>query len=158
LWNVAQNDQSAYDLSVYGPNGFLRTFRGSVSPKAKANLDIEARYDVNAYDKDDIDLVLAITNRGPVRCRVSVTNAYDRDAVERELHPGQSFDERFSLRASFGWYDLAVAVDTDRNFLRRLAGHVENGRDSASDPAIGAVGLETHASSGAPAEVGHLRS
>ena len=33
--------------------------------------------------------------------------------------------------------DVVVGVNTDRNFLRRLAGHVENGRDSASDPAFG---------------------
>ena len=53
------------------------------------------------------------------------------------LRPGQSFHKRLSLRSSFGWYDVTVEADTDRNFLRRLAGHVENGRDSASDPAFG---------------------
>jgi len=41
------------------------------------------------------------------------------------------------LESSFGWYDLSVQTDADRDFLRRLAGHLENGRDSASDPAFG---------------------
>jgi len=44
-----------------------------------------------------------------------------------------------SVKSSYGWYDLGIRVDTDPGFLRRLAGHVENGLDSASDPAFGAV-------------------
>jgi len=63
-------------------------------------------------------------------------------------HPGQSLDARFSLRDSFGWYDIAITVDGDAGFLRRLAGHVENGEDSASDPAFGAV--RKHAKSAEP--------
>ncbi|MBO0517499.1 phospholipase domain-containing protein, partial [Streptomyces beijiangensis] len=34
------------------------------------------------------------------------------------------------------WYDLTVVSDKDAGFLRRLAGHVENGRPGVSDPAI----------------------
>jgi phospholipase C len=41
-------------------------------------------------------------------------------------------------RRSNGWYDLAVTSDHDHAFLRRLAGHVETGRPSTSDPAIAA--------------------
>src|SRR6185295_5261650 len=134
-WNVAQNNQGRYDLSVYGPNGFLRSFRGSASSHTKANLEIDCRYDI-----DEQDLVLVITNRGPIACRVSLADAYDDDSEGRALRPGQSFHKRFSLRSSFGWYDVMVEVNTDQNFLRRLAGHVENGRDSVSDPAIGNVG------------------
>jgi phospholipase C len=40
------------------------------------------------------------------------------------------------LRDSQFWYDLAVACDQDSTFLRRLAGHVETGRPSTSDPAL----------------------
>ena len=34
------------------------------------------------------------------------------------------------------WYDVAVRAD-DGDFLRQAAGHLENGNDSASDPAFG---------------------
>ena len=137
-WNVARTDQGRYDLSVFGPNGFLRTFRGSLSPQASAKLDVDMR-----CDPDELEIALRITNRAPLACRVSLANAYesDRDRDDdrrgRSLRPGQSLEARFSLRASFGWYDIAIAVDTDANFLRRLAGHLENGKDSASDPAFG---------------------
>jgi len=138
-WNVAQSSLGKYDLSVYGPNGFLRAFRGSVTPGTKANLDVDCRYDVGDYE-----LVLVITNRGSVVCRVIVGDSYSDDSDTRILRPRQSFQKRFSLRSTFGWYDVAITVDTQKDFLRRLAGHMENGRDSASDPALGDIGHRGH--------------
>jgi len=41
------------------------------------------------------------------------------------------------LHKSFGWYDFTVQVGSDASFERQLAGHVETGRDSMTDPAIG---------------------
>jgi len=139
-WNVGAATQGRYDLSVYGPNGFLRSFRGNASPGAKANLDVDASYDVDGHG-----IGLLVTNRGPVPCRVTGASAHDQRSLVRLLRPGQSFRERWSVRSSFGWYDLALEVDTDTDFLRRLAGHVENGRDSASDPALGGIGHRTPA-------------
>jgi phospholipase C len=39
----------------------------------------------------------------------------------------------------FGRTDLKVHVDSDASFQRQLAGHVETGKPSVSDPAIGAA-------------------
>ena len=39
-----------------------------------------------------------------------------------------------------GWYDLAVSVAADPVFLRHIAGHLETGKDSATDPLIGVFG------------------
>jgi phospholipase C len=55
------------------------------------------------------------------------------------LDRGQSFRKNWQLRASHGWYDLVIHVNTDQGFQQRLAGHIETGRDSASDPGIGIV-------------------
>jgi phospholipase C len=43
------------------------------------------------------------------------------------------------LNALHGWYDLIVTVAEDPSFNYRLAGHVETGRDSFSDPALGGL-------------------
>jgi phospholipase C len=43
------------------------------------------------------------------------------------------------LQQYFGWYDLVVSVSQDSTFEHRLAGHVETGRDSFSDPALGGL-------------------
>jgi len=123
--------QGRYDLSVFGPNGFLRVFQGSVASRAKGNLDVESR-----YERDDPAIVLEITNLARERGRVTITSGYGGDTVRHDLRAGESFQQRFPLEKSFGWYDLLIQVDTDPTFLRRLAGHVENGRDSVSDPGI----------------------
>jgi len=106
-------------------------FRGGASPNA-GNVEVESSYDV-----DDSTIVLRVTNLGRVPTRVRITNAYDNDRARRTLRPGQTFDTRWSLTSTFGWYDLVVESESDPEFLRRLAGHLENGQDSASDPAIG---------------------
>jgi phospholipase C len=129
-WNVAANPQRRYDLSVYGPNGFFRQFKGSASG-ARANLDV-----LCDYDDDGDGIVTRITNNGPM-CRVSAVNIYGHDGVSRFLMPGQSFTKHWPLHDSYNWYDIVIEVDTDHDFIRRLAGHVETGRPSASDPAFG---------------------
>lgn len=49
------------------------------------------------------------------------------------LAPGERETVCFEpLRTSHGWYDLAASVGGDSAYLRRFAGHVENGRPSIS--------------------------
>jgi phospholipase C len=121
-----------YDLSVFGPNGFFRQFRGNVGQDAKVDLDIHVHYDV-----DDYALILRIRNEAHSRCRLRITNAYRDDVIADELPRGRALEKRFSLKKSFGWYDLTVTADADSHFAWRMAGHLENGHDSASDPQLG---------------------
>jgi phospholipase C len=135
-WDLSSS-QGRYDLSVFGPNGFLRQFRGTVAPNAPA--DLEIRVD---YEADDDTLVLRVTNHGHASSRVRIANAYTDDSVIEVVHRGKALEWRWSLKAAFGWYDLSVTTDSDANFLRRAAGHLENGRPSFSDPALGGVVVE----------------
>jgi hypothetical protein len=79
-----------------------------------------------------------ISNAGTQRATVSVLDAYNGQVVTRQLLPGQSFEAMWSRQDYFGWYDLTVTVAEDPRFDYRLAGHIETGRDSSSDPALGA--------------------
>jgi phospholipase C len=45
----------------------------------------------------------------------------------------------WELHQSFGWYDLVATVESDSTFRYQLAGHVETGEESRTDPAIGVV-------------------
>ena len=132
-WNVASNVNGEYDLSVYGPNGFLRAFKGGTGA-GRANLDIASR-----YGDDDAELELTVTNRGTAACTVNIVSSYTNEAVTHWLDRGQSVRKHWRLRTSHGWYDLVIHVNTDQGFQQRLAGHIETGRDSASDPGIGIV-------------------
>ncbi|UNO42999.1 phospholipase C, phosphocholine-specific [Streptomyces sp. MST-110588] len=126
-WNTAYS-QGVYDLTVHGPNGFLRTFRG---PGKTAGPEVTARHNAGT---GHLDLVL--TNAGGTACRLTVENAYGGKPAKITVRPGARVTHTVDLRASRRWYDVTVVSDTDRTFLRRLAGHVENGTAGTSDPGI----------------------
>ena len=58
---------TSYDLSVYGPNGFLRAFKGNVAAGAAraTNLDVGASYD--SEERGGITLRITNTGKRPLR-------------------------------------------------------------------------------------------
>jgi phospholipase C len=130
-WTVA----SAYNLSVYGPNGFVRYFKGSVGASA-AVLAIQTICILEDFGL----LAWTITNASAHNATVNVLDAYSGNKVSKLLLPHEPmFEAGWPLHESFGWYDLVVTVSQDATFESRLAGHVETGRDSFSDPALGGL-------------------
>ena len=132
-WQIS----SQYDLTVYGPNGFVRYFKGSIgkggSGATAAALAVHSR-----YNRDDCGSIgLTITNIGTSKATVILRDAYTGNKDLRLLWPGETLDDESRLNRSCGWYDLIVAVNEDPTFECRLAGHVETGDDSFSDPALG---------------------
>jgi phospholipase C len=132
-WDIAASGQTEYDLSVFGPNGFLRVFEGSISEGATANLESAIVYDVGRYG-----VTLEIYNRGGESSRVRVFDYYKNRTTELEFDSDRKLTEFYSLGNSHGWYDLTIETESDPSFQRRLAGHLETGYDSVSDPAIAA--------------------
>jgi phospholipase C len=130
VWNVT----SSYDLSVYGPNGFLRSFKGNIAPGA-AVLDVVSKYGTHGLGS----IAWAITNRANVQAEVSVLDAYTGKSASKFLQSHQSFTDELQLDRFGGWYDLIVKVSGDASFKYQLAGHVETGKDSISDPALGGL-------------------
>jgi len=131
-WPITAKQKTAYDLSVYGPNGFFRTFKGSFGGRHGANLVIRALYQV-----DRPAIALDIHNRASSKSKVQIFDAYAKQTVVRLLEPGERITHHWQLRDTYGWYDLTVKVESDSSFEQQLAGHVESGCDSATDPAIG---------------------
>src|SRR3974390_341807 len=129
---LGTNGAASYAFSVYGPNGFLRTFMGSLADNS-ANLTVNA-----VYDCDEEGIALAIRNHGSTAVKVSIFDAYSGRTHKRELQPHESITFAADLHESFGWYDFRGSVESDASFQRPLAGHVETRRHSKSDPAIGA--------------------
>ena len=129
-WNASPS----YNLSVYGPNGFVRYFNGSVGPKT-ANLDVSSMYETD--DRGSIQWT--ITNLASTHADVSVLDGYTGKVSTRLLHPNETFEDELSLDRFHGWYDLIVTVNGDSSFKYRLGGHVETGKDSFSDPALGCL-------------------
>ena len=125
----------AYDLWVLGPNGFHRHFIGDA---AAPEPSIAAAYDAAAGS-----LTLTLVNPGAAT-QVSVSpRAYQ--AVLKpwaaSLPAKGAAAHRWSLAASHGWYDLQARVMGHGRYLRRLAGRLETGAPSISDPAMGGPAL-----------------
>ena len=60
-----------------------------------------------------------------------------RDGANPRGRSRQSIDIVWPLADSAHWYDLRLTSDHDKHFERRLAGHIETGQASTSDPAYG---------------------
>ena len=124
LWKVTGG---VYDLSVHGLNGFLHSFAGDfASPTVAA-----------AYDAKQGSIRLDFLSSVDIPHRLHITSAYTGKTISHVLDPDEFYTLTEDLEESFGWYDFTIESETLPKFRRRLAGHVETGRDSMTDPAIG---------------------
>jgi phospholipase C len=129
-WTVTRS----YGLTVYGPNGFTRYFRGSIGAGAAA-LQVDSEYGTD----DEGSILLSVRKTSSQKATVTVLDAYSGEKVTRGLGPGGHAEGEFSLDRFRGWYDLVITVAEDPSLQYRSAGHVETGRDSISDPAMGGL-------------------
>jgi phospholipase C len=115
-WPVAGD----YDIHVHGPNGFFRRFAGD------AGTD-QVRVELRRHGRTQR---LDVHVDAPRGVKVTVEDAYgDRMTAGRR-------PVTIDATATGGWYDLTVVVEGS-GFLRALAGHLETGRPSVSEPALG---------------------
>ncbi|GAB2966176.1 phospholipase C, phosphocholine-specific [Amycolatopsis acidiphila] len=122
-WSVS----GGYDFTVHGPNGFLRRFAGN-----GAGVEVSAR---PAGGSGDLNVVLTNSGSAPVSVTVATAGGYGRDRpTGYQLRPGARVVHPVRTGDTAGWYDLSV---TAGQFVRRLAGHVETGRITLTDPGLG---------------------
>lgn len=134
IWDTATDD-GRYDLWVLGPNGFHRHFAGRLAAGAQAAPDIQA-----SYDAPGALLRLTLTNPGKRAVEFHIADAaYGQRAQTRRVAAGATSQCDWDVGRLGGWYDCAVTLtDTPAaTFLRRLAGRLETGKPSTSDPAMG---------------------
>ncbi len=127
--NANANNGAGHDLWILGPNGFHRHIRGQ---------GLEAQLAPQRSGAESLTLTL----RNPTKAELTVKVTPRAYAPAHEpwrvtLAPGDTAARTWPLKPTAGWYDLAVEVDGDATYLRRFAGHVETGRASLSDPAMG---------------------
>jgi phospholipase C len=126
-----------YDLWVLGPNGFQRHFRGDAADGAGR---VSA-----AFDPARREIRLTLSNPGPKVAAVTVVpQAYEgvhKAASFPPLAPGMALTTRYALSRTGGWYDLLVAFGTSPATMVRLAGRLETGAPSFSDPAMAGPAL-----------------
>ncbi|MYS21103.1 phospholipase C [Streptomyces sp. DvalAA-14] len=124
---------TAYDITVVGPNRFLRHFTGDVDAAGKS-AQAQAQYAADGHGSHaGLALELTLTNTGQHAVTFTVTsNHYIKDRpvtyhVAAHGHATHTVDARAK---SGGWYDLSVTVSGDSSWSRRYVGHIEDGSDS----------------------------
>ncbi|GAA4594290.1 phospholipase C, phosphocholine-specific [Planotetraspora phitsanulokensis] len=112
----------SYDLLLTGPNGFRRHFRGGLADQVEVTSEI---------DPGSRTVLIDLVNTGgsPADVRIAPL-AYGGEPRSLRLPAGGV--ERVEWQAASGWYDLLVTVEGDDGWLRRLMGHIENGRPSVT--------------------------
>jgi phospholipase C len=119
-----------FDVTVVGPNRFLRRFTGDTAA-AGAQLSVRAEYTEGARPR----LRLTLANHGDQAVTFTVTaNAYSKDKP-RICQVGAHQSGTCTadpLAGAGGWYDLTVTASTDPSWSQRFTGHLENGEPSVT--------------------------
>jgi hypothetical protein len=132
-WTVTRS----YGLTVYGPNGFTRYFRGSIGAGAAA-LQVDSEYGTD----DEGSILLSVRKTSSQKATVTVLDAYSGEKVTRGLGPGGHAEGEFSLDRFRGLVrprhhgrrgsELAVPIGRARRDRARQ--HLGSGDGRAGDP------------------------
>ncbi|HUY48189.1 MAG TPA: phospholipase domain-containing protein [Streptosporangiaceae bacterium] len=120
-----------YDLTVVGPNRFLRHFTGDVSATG-VTAQVTAAYYQGGFGPKP-KLALKLTNSGKEALTFTVTPNYYSKEPARTYHVhahSSATHVAGPLASSNGWYDLSVTISGDGSWSRRYAGHLEDGTAS----------------------------
>lgn len=116
-----------FDLSVYGPNGYFVQQRG-VAGSPEPSITLQA-------SSSQRSVRITLRNPSPTAVTLAVVESYTKLKHEAEsIASGAEVSFELPLDVSSGWYDVAVTQHDNAGFLRRFAGHVEDGKPSTSDP------------------------
>ncbi len=122
-----------YDLTVVGPNRFLRRFTGDATAAGKTAA-VTATY-APAPDTGKLALWFKLANGGSSAVTFTVTShAYRTDGPwTYTVAAGASTSDHFNAVAyTGGWYDFTVTVSGDASWSQRFTGHLETGAPSVS--------------------------
>ena len=121
----------AYDLSVIGPNRFLRRFAGNTNNAGKG-CNVTSSYAVDP-NSGELALYFMLSNSGSqaVTFAIKSNNYLSGGPWLFNVGPGSSVLTFFPVVTSnYGWYDFSITVSGDSAWLRRYTGHMETGTAS----------------------------
>ena len=130
-WDLSDFKDGIYALTAYGPNGFMRGFKG----KDEA-LQVQATYETGKAGKLTGNLLITIRNEGKESLTIEAKDkAYSKWSKKTNLASGKSVAWKIESQQQSGWYDLTVKV-VNRPFERHFAGRVETGKHTKTDPQL----------------------
>lgn len=130
-WNLSDFKDNTYAFTAYGPNGFMRGFKGQDEA-----LHVRASYELGINKKPTGNLVIYLKNEGKETLNINVKdNAYRLWNKKIALKADQSITWIMDTKQQSGWYDITLTI-LNRSFERHFAGRVETGKHSKTDPQL----------------------
>lgn len=125
-----------YHLNVVGPNGYQREYGGMLAAATASGGARPEAWLNYAGAAGAVDIVLSNAEGARAVSFTVADNAFGRAASTHTVAAGQQATVRVTLAASYGWYDISVTCDLDSTYLRRMAGRLETGLASRTDPVL----------------------
>jgi phospholipase C len=115
-----------FELVLYGPNGYYVQQKGtSGSQEPVVHLEI---------DPSGHSLKLTLRNPSDAPVTLDIWEGYTKFTTSQNLAPHAETNMQIDLPAACRWYDVSAKIATNKGYLRRFAGHAENGKPGTSDP------------------------
>jgi phospholipase C len=112
-----------YDVAVHGPNGFLREATGGA---ATTGVEVAVTI-IGSASHPTLRITFSSTTSGTVSAAVTGLDGKTRTVP---VTPGSQSISLDPVQHTSGWYDVTVTLGAHRDYRRRFAGHLENGRPS----------------------------
>ncbi|OKI28504.1 phosphocholine-specific phospholipase C [Streptomyces sp. CB03911] len=121
-----------YDLSVTGPNRFLRRFKGDAT-KAGKTAAVTASYAIEP-GSGKLAIWFKLANSAASAVTFTITsNNYRTGTWTYQVPAGGNVSDFFNAVAGQnGWYDFTVTVNSDSSWSQRFSGHLETGAASVT--------------------------
>jgi phospholipase C len=108
-----------YDLTCYGPNGFMRRFAGNINSQHN-QIEVSAVLNPATGNTE-----VFMTNGTSATITINLTNNYANSGKIYSVPATGTRVIEFLSSTNNGWYDLAATLNGSTNFLRKFAGHIE---------------------------------
>jgi phospholipase C len=122
-WTAAKNNDYGYAFSIYGPDGFVRSFVGDIVPASTTTGQIP-RVAASPGHRNAPSLRLTLANDGITAVTYTLTaNDYAGTTQTRTVGANGSADVAWPVDAD-GCYDVIITANTSDGFTRRYAGRI----------------------------------
>lgn len=134
-WDLAKFDGDGYAFELHGPNGFYRKFAGKKKGIGLlASVSTEFR-PLTKAPTGRLLLTLKNLDTKPIRVVVKSLN-YQDFSIEKELMASQDFVWPLDISGHGNWYDLMIYDVSVSDFRVQLAGRLETGVETTTDPLL----------------------
>lgn len=134
-WDLTRFEGQYFDFVVHGPNGFFRRFQGNkVAPAITAEIVPDLK-SITRTPNGKVKVI--IKNLGDTEQTVKLKSVnYQPIEIEKRVQAHREIVIPLDLSKQGNWYDLSLTVKGRTSFRTQLAGRIETGKETKTDPLL----------------------